>query len=327
MNKTHLSGLTLPLTGALAVVIILFPLQFIDGTPMLLAERLIKGGGYFQIMIIALFAFFMVKNMLNPQKTGWWRRFSWTLFSAVFFGQLLLGIFVDRIFLMTGDLHLPVPAMIISGPVYRGELSVMTLIFLSAVVLSGPAWCSQYCYFGAIDSAFAGRKTASKKRRYRMTLKFTFLFLAAAVALLLRLAGAERDTALIAGAITGGAGLIIIFIWSRSTGKMIHCSVWCPVGTLVCYLKYINPFRMKIKEGCSRCMKCSSSCRYDALAREDILALKPGVTCTLCGDCITTCHSSSIIYTFPGMKPLNARRFYITLTVVIYSLVLAMARI
>ena len=29
---------------------------------------------------------------------------------------------------------------------------------------------------------------------------------------------------------------------------MIHCTVWCPVGTLTSYLKNINPFRMRIEE-------------------------------------------------------------------------------
>jgi len=53
----------------------------------------------------------------------------------------------------------------------------------------------------------------------------------------------------------------------------------------------------------------------------------PGTTCTYCGDCITKCKSASIHYTFPGLKPDNARKLYITVTEVIYSLVLALARI
>src|SRR5690606_38846486 len=146
----------------------------------------------------------------QPDRSGWWRRFSWSLFSGIFFLQLLLGIAADKIFLMTGELHLPVPALIISGPLYRGELSVMTLIFLSAVLLSGPAWCSQYCYFGAIDSAFAGNRSASSPPVNRLALKNSFLFLAIAIALLLRLAGAGQTVALTAGVVTGVAGLIII---------------------------------------------------------------------------------------------------------------------
>jgi len=228
---------------------------------------------------------------------------------------------------MTGELHLPVPALIISGPLYRGELSVMTLIFLSAVLLSGPAWCSQYCYFGALDSAFAGKSSSSQPVRNRLALKNSFLFLSIAVALLLRIAGAGQTTALLTGVVTGVAGLAIITVISRGQGKMIHCTVWCPVGTLVSYLKNINPFRMKIEESCTSCMRCTSVCRYDALRREDIANRKPGLTCTLCGDCLTTCKFSSITYRFPGLEPSTARKLYVTVTVVIFSLVLAMARI
>ncbi len=309
------------------VIILLLPLQFTGGRPMLLLERLFSGGGYLQIAVVAIFAAVMEYNMLMPERSGWWRRFSWSLFSALFFLQLLLGLAVDRLFLMTGDLHLPVPALIISGPLYRGELSVMTLIFLSAVLLSGPAWCSQYCYFGAIDSAFAGKRSRSSPPRNRLALKNSFLILAIAIALLLRITGAGHGTALTAGVITGITGLGVIYFATRNSKKMIHCTVWCPVGTLVSYLKRINPFRMRIEESCTSCMLCSAVCRYDALTPADISNLKPGITCTLCGDCLSACRHSSITYRIAGLKPESARRLYVTVTVVIYSLVLALARV
>lgn len=309
------------------VILLLLPLQYTGGKPMLLLERIFNGGGYLQIFAIALFAALMEYNMLIPERSGWWRRFSWSLFSVIFFLQLILGIAVDKIFLMTGELHLPVPALIISGPLYRGELSVMTLIFLSAIILSGPAWCSQYCYFGAVDSAFAGKNGQSHPIRNSLALKNSFLILAIAVALLLRIIGAGKGVALTAGIVTGITGLGIIAFISRRRGKMIHCTVWCPVGTLVNYLKYINPFRMRIEETCTTCMRCTSVCRYDALTANDIANLKPGITCTLCGDCLSACRHSSITYRFPGLQAETARILYITITVVIYSLVLAMARI
>lgn len=308
-------------------MLLLLPLQFTGNRPMLLLERIFHGGGYLQILAIALFAALMEHNMLIPERSGWWRRFSWSLFSVIFFLQLILGIAVDKIFLMTGELHLPVPALIISGPVYRGEMSVMTLIFLSAVILSGPAWCSQYCYFGAVDSAFAGKRGQSGPLRNSLALKNSFLILAIAVALLLRITGAGQGVALTAGIVTGITGLGIIVFISRRKGKMIHCTVWCPVGTLVNYLKYVNPFRMRIEDTCTICMRCTSVCRYDALTAADIANLKPGITCTLCGDCLAACRHSSITYRFPGLRAENARKLYITITVVIYSLVLAMARI
>lgn len=323
MHKRYL----LPALTGLIVVLLLLPLQFAAERPMLLLERLFRGGGYLQIAGIAIFASVMEYNMLMPSRSGWWRRFSWSLFSAVFFLQLTLGLFADKLFLMTGELHLPVPALIISGPLYRGELSVMTLIFLSAVLLSGPAWCSQYCYFGAIDSAVAGKKAPSRPAGHRLALKNSFLILAIAVALLLRISGAGQGFALAAGIGTGVTGILIILLISRRRGKMIHCTVWCPVGTLVSYVKHINPFRMRIESTCISCQLCSSVCRYDALSPDDIARLRPGLTCTLCGDCLAACRHNSITYRFPGVKPDTARKMYITVTVIIYSLVLAMARI
>ena len=317
----------LPLLTAAIVILILVPVQIVTDPPMLLLERLFRGGGYIQILMVASFGFIMEYNMLIPGRTSWWRRFSWSLYSAVFFLQLILGIAADRVFLLSGNLHLPVPAMIISGPVYRGSFSVMTLIFLGAVLLSGPAWCSQFCYFGAIDSAFAGGKSSPGTGRNRMALKNTFLLLAVLVALVMRISGAGADLALAAGIITGITGLIIIVILSRTRRRMIHCTVWCPVGTLTNYLKFINPFRLKIRNDCTRCMRCSTVCRYDALQRNDILRLKPGLTCTLCGDCITACHSESIFYHFPGLKSSSARKLYITVTVILFSMVLALGKI
>lgn len=48
---------------------------------------------------------------------------------------------------------------------------------------------------------------------------------------------------------------------------------------------------------------------------------------SLCGDCLASGRHSSITYRFPGPGPENARKLYITETVVTYSLVPAMAGI
>ncbi|HDJ22855.1 MAG TPA: 4Fe-4S binding protein [Candidatus Aminicenantes bacterium] len=61
-------------------------------------------------------------------------------------------------FLMTGKLHLPVPALILAGPIYRGTLSFMLILFLVTIVLVGPAWCSHLCYVGAWDDIACRRK-------------------------------------------------------------------------------------------------------------------------------------------------------------------------
>jgi ferredoxin-type protein NapH len=116
--------------------------------PIILAERFIKGAGWVKIILISIYGSFVGFKMQDPLNVPRWRKITWTLFSFVFFSQLFIGLSGIEKFLMTGKLHLPVPMMIIAGPIYRGQLSVMTILFLSTVVLTGPAWCSQFCYCG-----------------------------------------------------------------------------------------------------------------------------------------------------------------------------------
>ncbi|HHJ09824.1 MAG TPA: hypothetical protein ENK25_02915 [Bacteroidetes bacterium] len=52
---------------------------------------------------------------------------------------------------MTGKLHLPTPAMILAGPAYRREIGFMTWLFLSTIILNGPALCSHLCYMVSLD--------------------------------------------------------------------------------------------------------------------------------------------------------------------------------
>jgi ferredoxin len=267
--------------------------------------------------------------MQNPATSAKWRRISWNIFTYVFFGQLILGLLGFEKFLMTGKLHLPVPMMIIGGPLYRGELSVMTLLFISTLVLTGPAWCSHLCYFGAIDNAIAsGKKPVKGKIRNLLKFKFSLLILVFFFALVLRWLQLSLLLAAIIAGLFGVLGLFIIIFFSSKQGKMIHCLAWCPVGTIVNYLRFINPFRMYIeKDTCTLCSLCTSKCNYDALNREDILNAKPGITCTLCGDCVGSCHASSIKYRFLKLSPENSRKLYLFLTVSLHAVFLALGRI
>ena len=92
-------------------------------------------------------------------------------------GQLALGIFADPIFLMTGKLHLPIPAVILAGPLYRFEGLFMPILFISTLLLSGPAWCSQLCYFGAFDAWSARGKLERKRFPYHKQMRYSILFL------------------------------------------------------------------------------------------------------------------------------------------------------
>lgn len=124
------------------------------------------------------------------------------------------------------------------------------------------------------------------------------------------------------------AGLLIMIFISSRQGKMIHCLTWCPIGTIVNYTRLLNPFRMRIDQNsCTLCLRCTSYCRYDALNRSDIGSGKPGITCTLCGDCVQGCQEGSIQYKLFKMKSGAARSLYLFLTVSVHSVFLALARI
>jgi ferredoxin-type protein NapH len=49
----------------------------------------------------------------------------------------------------------------------------MTILFLSTVLLSGPAWCSYFCYFGALDNAAAQGRPDRKPIKNKWLWKYS----------------------------------------------------------------------------------------------------------------------------------------------------------
>jgi polyferredoxin len=228
---------------------------------------------------------------------------------------------------MTGKLHLPIPMMILAGPIYRGQLSVMTILFFSTVIITGPAWCSQLCYFGAFDNLASSGKTSKEILRHKGTIKSTILLLVIAGAIILRWMNVSMFVSTIIAAAFGVVGISVMIIFSLKKKKMVHCTMYCPIGTIVNVFRHVNPFRMYIEQSCNLCMNCTKFCKYDALNPADIKNSKPAITCTLCGDCLAGCHHNSIKYKFLNMKPEQSRNLYLVLTISLHAACLALARI
>lgn len=322
------SGLRLPVIVFILTAGLLAVVQLrLTENPLILLERFIPGAGWVEILVVSLYGALVISKMQNPVNVPRWRRITWSLFSVVFFTQLALGLLGAERFLMTGKLHLPIPAMIISGPLYRGDLSVMTILFLSTVLLTGPAWCSQLCYFGAFDSLAASGKTKRGAIKNKKGLKTTFILLVIVATLLLRWIGVTPFFSTLAGLTFGITGIVVMFLFTRRQNRMIHCTLYCPVGTVVSLLKPVNPFRLYIGESCDLCNKCTTWCKYDALNIQDIRNKKPDYSCTLCGDCLAACPHSSIKYRFLKMNPDKARNLYLVLTITLHAVFLALARI
>jgi ferredoxin-type protein NapH len=158
-------------------------------------------------------------------------------------------------------------------------------------------------------------------------IKHIFLLSIILITILLKLLGVDTriTTALALG--FGLIGIGIILYLSRRQGKMVHCILWCPIGTLVNYMKLVSPFRMYIDDSCTNCMACTRHCNYDALGREDILKRIPGLSCTYCGDCLHSCKTESIRYKFLSLSSQQAKNLWIVLTISLHAIFLALARI
>ena len=310
----------------LFILLILIPVHTQVERPMLLLERFFPGWGWIEILFLAVYGSFVTGRMVRADNTAAWRLRIWTLFSVVFFSQLILGLLGQELFLMTGKLHFPIPGLIVAGPVYRFQIGFMPILFLSTIVLSGPAWCSQLCYFGAIDGLLA-KKGKPKPLKNKSLIRHSIFLFVILAALTFRLVKLDAQWVIAAVAVFGLTGLGIILYFSRRKGAMVHCTTYCPVGVVVSYLKYINPFRIVIGDECTLCRKCIRYCRYDALNVEHLQAGKPGATCTWCGDCLSACSTRQIRYKFLSLSPENARLSWIVLTVVIHSVFLGLARI
>jgi ferredoxin-type protein NapH len=291
-------------------------------------DRFFPGTGWIEIILAAVYAAWVFMHMKNPKEVAKWRKNTWLLFSIVFFSQLLLGIVADHRFLMSGKLHLPVPAVILAGPLYRMQLSFMPILFLSTIIITGPAWCSHLCYFGSVDNWAASTKLLrNKPLKNKMLIRHSFLLLFIATALIFHFTGVPLLWATLAGVLAGTIGLAFIILFSRKKNKMVHCTMYCPIGTLVTYLRYVSPFRMSITSDCTVCMACTLKCRYDALNLKDIQSGKPGRSCTLCGECLATCHQQSIRYHFLGLPADKARNLWLILTISLHACFLVLARI
>jgi len=337
----------LSVTVFLFVIFLLGMMELMMDDSMLVLDQFLPGAGWVQIILLAIYGAFLANKMQDASQSAIWRKRSWLLFSIVFFSQFALGVLADERFMMTGKLHLPVPFMIVAGPVFRAQLTIMPILLLSSIVLSGPAWCSHYCYFGAWDNLSASPKV--RLRNYGLRLKhkdkalsikemrrpiknkwvwkWSFMVLVVLSAWLFRMLNFSKLEALIPALVLAGIGIGIMVFISRKRNKMVHCTTFCPIGTIVNFGKFISPFRMKIESNCTNCMLCIPSCPYDALNVEDIKARKPGLTCTLCGDCVTSCEVGAIQYRFFKLSPTAARNLYLFITISLHVLCMGLARI
>ncbi len=296
---------------------------------VLLLDRYALGWGMAEVFVLSLYAAWLLGKMSTPAGALRWRPRLWALFTVVFFGQLLLGLAGMENMLMTGNLHLPVPALIVAGPVFRGSGFFMPILFTVTVLLVGPAWCSHLCYVGSWDDMCSRLHKGKPKPlpRWSRWSRPGFLILAAALALFLRGAGVPGEQAVLAAALFGLMGVGIMVFLSRINGHMVHCSAWCPMGFVSTMLGRLTPWRVWLGSQCTGCGRCSRVCRYAALPPEAIESGRPTARCTLCGDCIAACPQHTAGYSFPGLRQETARALFLVLVISLHAVFLGVARI
>ena len=97
-----------PRAQALACLLVSALLLLLDGLrpELLLLHRLMPGWGAVQALPAGLWAGLVYGWLADRRRAPLWRRRIWLLFSCVFFGQLLAGLFLHSLFLLQGVPHL-----------------------------------------------------------------------------------------------------------------------------------------------------------------------------------------------------------------------------
>ena len=314
--------------STLLTAVFLYMSKYKGPEGILLLDRFLPGLGWLQIVLIAIYAGIITQLLLKENNIAKIRIRIWTLFSIVFFSQFLSGILISDKFLMSGKLHIPIPAVILAGPIYRGEGFFMPILFLSTIILTGPAWCSYLCYFGAMDGITAsGKKKPLFPKESWKTLRFFITLVVIITAIFLRVYNIPTIIAVSAAISFGAIGILIVIFISHKRGFMGHCSYYCPIGLLSNLLGKVSPFRIKIDSTCNNCMVCIPVCRYNALSAKNLASGSPGFNCTLCGDCVDSCSSHSINYKIFNLSPDKSRTLFTIIIAVIHAIFMGIARL
>lgn len=307
-------------------VAFLLPVLFFSPR-VLLTERFLPGFGPLQVACAGLWAAWACGLLADYRKASVARQRLWRLFSVVFFAQFALAAAGFTLFYMRGEAHIPVPGVVIGGAVYRAEGGFMMLLFLVSSLLVGSAWCSHLCYFGSWD-ACAATATRPMPHPHPLLWRVLSLVLVCGVALLLRLTGAP-----VAYAVAGGVALGVIMApvslaVSRKRGYASYCTMICPLGLFSCLLGRIGLWRIRRTAKCVLCGACAQACRYGALDKKRLESGGPGLSCTMCRDCMIACPRGGLELTWAGRGARGgAERAFVTLISAMHAVFLFSAMV
>lgn len=322
------SGGALAAAFALTVVLLDFA-RSKASLSILLLDRFAPGWGRLEIALAGLYALFVCGMLLDKTRIASLRPRFWALFSAAFFLQLGLGLVGFEDFLMTGRLHFPIPALIVGGPILRGAGFFMLFLFAGSLLLAGPAWCSRLCYIGAWDDRLSrlSPKKPSPLPRSAWIVRLGLLGLVVGAALLFRRLDTPTGVLVWVCSVFGIASLAVMALGSGRSGRMVHCSGFCPLGPVANLAGKIAPWRLRASDACTGCGRCVPACRYGALSKGDSGRIVVGRNCTLCLDCLGACRHGALDLTALRLKPRTAFTIFTVATSALMAAFLACARI
>ncbi len=316
----------------MGVFLCLYWLRESVSTDFLLLERYVPYAGGVQIFSTAWYGSFAAGVLADPRRSRKWRFRLWLLFGVVFFVQFFLGVAGLEEMLLTGRLHVPIPAFILYGAVFRDSLTVMPFIAAASALLAGSAWCSLFCYWGPFDALAAHKRSLRPlpPRIDRLLRCGRPVVLVGGVAAALVLSRAESGPAAIAGlaaAYAAGSFLIMLML-SRRYGGMLHCGTVCPLGLVISLLGWLSPWRLRVDTArCDNCGACEKICRWRAMTPECRTAGKVLSRCTLCRECLSVCPRNAPAVTCPGLAPELAGRIFVGMTAGLHAVFMSTAMV
>lgn len=316
----------------IAVFVILYTIRQNVPVEMLLLERFFHGYGAVQIFLAAWYGAFVAGILIDGKRRQQWRILLWLIFGTAFFAQFALGLMGLEKMLLSGRLHVPIPAFILYGPLFRDSLSPMPFIVLVSVLSLGTAWCSMLCYFGPFDALACGNKRMRPLPPFlRSCLRWgriMLLFFGIGMTYWLSLSDLQTEIVLSIAISYGVLSMMIMAGISRRYGVMLHCSTACPMGLIVSVCGRLSPWRLKVdRQRCNDCGRCEQACRWQAITAETRAQGRPLLRCTLCRDCIGSCSRKALSLRCAGLDPQTSDRLFSGMLAVSMAVFLAVAMV
>ena len=316
----------------IAVFLSLYYIRKFAPIDLLLLERFFPGQGMIEIFFAAWYGSFAAGLLADRRKSRKARTRLWLFFACAFFVQFALGLLGVSQMLLTGRLHVPIPAFILYGGVFRESLNAMPFIVLISTLLLGSAWCSMLCYFGPFDSlASQGKALRPLPRLLRGVLCWgrpLILVSGIGAAFLLKHIGLNTGVAVSLACAYAFLSLLIMAALSRRYGGMMHCTAFCPMGLVVGWLGRLSPWRLRVdSSSCDACGACEKVCRWRAITPESRSKGKALLRCTLCRDCIGICHKNAISLRCAGLAPQVSERLFAGVLATLHAVFLACAMV